>query len=163
MKRLITSTYDVGMVAVEAELRSATTKIDLSFDLWTSPGRRLSLLGVVAYYLNRDFEPRAVLLVMPRMQGSYTAINLASQISRLIQHYELETSFGYVVTDNTSENRASMNLLATELAFNASTRYVLCVGHVINLVAHKVLFGSDVESFEHELEATATAEQTWAQ
>jgi hypothetical protein len=58
-----------------------------------------------------------------------------------------------------------MNLLATELAFNASIRLVLCMGYIINLVAHKVLFGSDVESFEHELEATATAESvellTW--
>jgi hypothetical protein len=35
---------------------------------------------------------------------------------------------------------------------------VLCIGHVINLVAHKVLFSSDVESFEYELEHTVTAE-----
>jgi hypothetical protein len=32
------------------------------------------------------------------------------------------------------------------------------MGHIINLVAHKVLFGSDVESFEHELESNVTAE-----
>jgi hypothetical protein len=32
------------------------------------------------------------------------------------------------------------------------------MGHVINLVAHKVLFGTDVESLEYELEHAVTAE-----
>jgi hypothetical protein len=35
---------------------------------------------------------------------------------------------------------------------------VLCVGHIINLVAHKVLFGSDAEAFELELQSKVTAE-----
>jgi hypothetical protein len=35
---------------------------------------------------------------------------------------------------------------------------VLYIGHVINLVAYKVLFGSDVESFEYKLKHTVTAE-----
>jgi hypothetical protein len=32
------------------------------------------------------------------------------------------------------------------------------MGHVINLMAHKVLFGTDVESFEYELEHAVMAE-----
>jgi hypothetical protein len=52
MKRYIDSAYDGALTTVESELRSATTKINLSFDLWTSPNRQLSLLGVVTHYLN---------------------------------------------------------------------------------------------------------------
>lgn len=95
---------------------------------------------------------------MPRMIGSHTAVNLASQISSLVHHFHLQTNFGHAITDNASENRACLNLLAEELAFDAGKRHVLCVGHIINLVAHKVLFGSDVESFVQELESNATAE-----
>jgi len=95
---------------------------------------------------------------MPRMQGSHTAVNLKGQIFGLVQYFGLENTFGYAITDNASENRACLNLLAEDLAFNAGKRHVLCMGHVINLVAHKVLFGSDVESFEHELEHAVTAE-----
>jgi hypothetical protein len=51
-----------------------------------------------------------------------------------------------------------LDLLAKSLHFDAGKRHVLCMGHIINLVAHKVLFGSDVESFEHELESNVTAE-----
>jgi hypothetical protein len=112
----------------------------------------------VAHYLNDRFEPRAILLALPRMRGSHTAVNLSDQLSALIQYFDLEQRFGYAITDNASENRACLNLLAEDLAFDAGKRHVLCMGHIINLVAHKVLFGSDVESFEHELESSVTAE-----
>jgi hypothetical protein len=51
-----------------------------------------------------------------------------------------------------------MNLLATELSFDAGKQHVLYIGYIINLIAHKVLFSSDVESFEEELEASITTE-----
>jgi hypothetical protein len=35
---------------------------------------------------------------------------------------------------------------------------VLYIGYIINLIAHKVLFGSDVELFEEEHEASITTE-----
>jgi hypothetical protein len=98
------------------------------------------------------------LLAMPRMQGSYTAVNLKGQIFGLVQYFGLENTFGYTITDNASENRVCLNLLAEDLAFNTGKRYVLCIEHVINLIAHKVLFGSDVESFEHKLKHAVTAE-----
>jgi hypothetical protein len=154
----IAAAYDNALTAVASELDSASTKVNISFDLWTSLGRRLSLLGVVAYYLNNNFELHAILLAMPRMQGSHTAANLKAQISGIVRHFGLETTLGYTITDNASENRAYLNLLADKLAFDAGKRYVLYIEHVINLVAHKVLFGSDVESFEHKLEHTVTAE-----
>jgi hypothetical protein len=92
------------------------------------------------------------------MRGAHTALNLSGQLSSLIQHFNIENRFGYAVTDNASENRACLNLLAEELHFDAGKRHVLCMGHIINLVAHKVLFGSDVEAFEVELESNVTAE-----
>jgi hypothetical protein len=51
-----------------------------------------------------------------------------------------------------------MKIIAQELNINTPTRHILCIGHVVNLVAHQVLFGSDIESFEHELE-NVTAEE----
>jgi hypothetical protein len=92
------------------------------------------------------------------MRGTHTAVNLASQLSTLVRHFNIENRFGYAVTDDASKNRACLNLLADELAFNAGKRHVLYVGHIINLVAHKVLFGSDAEAFELELQSKVTAE-----
>jgi hypothetical protein len=52
LSRYIEYAYEQAHASVESDLRGATTNISISFDLWTSPGRRLSLLGVVAHYLN---------------------------------------------------------------------------------------------------------------
>jgi hypothetical protein len=68
-----------------------------------------------------------------------------------LDYFKLQQSFGYAVTDNASENRVCLNLMADDLSFDASKRYVLCIGHVINLIAYKVLFGSSVKAFKHEL------------
>jgi hypothetical protein len=100
----IAAAYDNALTAVASELDSASTKVNISFDLWTSLGRRLSLLGVVAYYLNNNFELRAILLAMPRMQGSHTAANLKAQILGIVRHFGLETTLGYTIIDNASKN-----------------------------------------------------------
>ena len=52
LTRYIGYAYEKSLSDVEIALVGAKTRINLSFDLWTSPGRRLSLLGVVAHYLD---------------------------------------------------------------------------------------------------------------
>jgi hypothetical protein len=95
---------------------------------------------------------------MPRMTDAHTTVNVASQISKLLNHFSLQTCFGHAITDNASENSACMAIIGEELAINTDERHVLCIGHIINLVAHEVLFGTDVESFELELESSVTTE-----
>jgi hypothetical protein len=92
------------------------------------------------------------------MHSSHTAVSLSMKLSSILDHFNLRQSFGYAITDNASKNHAYLNLLAKELGFNAAERHVLCIGYIINLVAHKILFGSDVESFEQELQTKVTAE-----
>jgi hypothetical protein len=141
---------------VESHLQSATTKINLSFGLWTSLGYRLSLLGVVAHYLDTNFTLRAVLLALPQMQGLYIAFNLKQQLGSVLRHFKLEDSFSYAITDNVSENAACLDLLGNELFIDTRKRHVRCIGYVINLVAQQVLFSGDAESFEDSI-ANVTA------
>ena len=144
-------TYNSSLAIVESHLQSATTKINLSFDLWTSLGRRLSLLGVVAHYLDSTFTPRAVLLALPRIEGAHTAVNLSDQIGSILRYFNLQESFSNAITDNASENAACLDLLGAELFIDTRKRHVRCMGHIINLVAQQVLFGGDIESFEESI------------
>jgi hypothetical protein len=89
LKGYISSVYDYSLSAVESELQSASTKINFLFDLWTSLSRRLSLLGVVAYYLDQQFKPCAVLLALPTMHGSYTAVSLSTKSSSILDYFNL--------------------------------------------------------------------------
>jgi hypothetical protein len=95
---------------------------------------------------------------MLRMTGSHTAANVASQISKLLHHFLLTTRFSHAITDNASENSACIAILGKELSINPNKRHVLCISYIINLVAHEVLFGSNVEAFELELESNVIAE-----
>jgi hypothetical protein len=95
---------------------------------------------------------------MPPMKGPYIATSLSVQLSRLIEHFSLKTRFGYTITDKASKNHACIKLLATQLGINAEHRHVLCIGYIINLVVYEVLFSSDIEAFELELESTVTTE-----
>jgi hypothetical protein len=89
LKGYISSAYDYSLSAIESELQSASIKINFSFDLWTSLSRRLLLLRVVAYYLDQQFKPRAVLLALPTMHGSYTAVSLSTKLSSILDHFNL--------------------------------------------------------------------------
>lgn len=84
IRRYIGVAYKQSLGIVKKELLQARTRINLSFDLWTSPGRRLSLLGVTVHYLDAYYRPQNVLLAMPRMHGSHTANNLSSTLLRLL-------------------------------------------------------------------------------
>jgi len=164
LRRYIGATYSQSLTVVENHLQTATTKVNLSFDLWTSLGRKLSLLGVVAHYLDASFSPRAILLALPRMQGSHSAINLSQQLALVLRHFRLGDSFGNAITDNASENAACLDILGDELFIDTRKRHVRCMGHVINLVAQAVLFGEDVESFEDSIANVTTEEvelRTW--
>jgi hypothetical protein len=118
LRRYIEATYNNSLELVENHLQAATTKIHLSFDLWTSPGRRMSLLGVVAHYLDASFTPRATLLALPQMHGSHTAVNLSEQLGSLLRYFKLESKLGNAITDNASENAACLDLLGNTLLEN---------------------------------------------
>lgn len=139
-------------------LHSATSRINVSFDLWTSPGRRLALLGVFAHYLDASCSPSAVLPSLPTVKAAHTAVNVASKLSAILRHFNLQQSFGHAITDNAPENEACMNILSAELAIPQGKRHVFCIGHIINLVAHSLLFEEDPEAFEESLIAV-TAEE----
>jgi hypothetical protein len=50
--RYIAKAYDASQSKVEQSLLGAITKINVAFDIWTSPGRQFSLLSVVGHYLD---------------------------------------------------------------------------------------------------------------
>jgi hypothetical protein len=107
----------------------------VAFDIWTSPGRRFSLLSVIGYYLDHQQRPCNVLLGLLRLRGSHTAGNIAATIIKLLDRFELKSRIGNFITDNANENGATLAELTTKHAINTKQCYVLYMGHVINLVA----------------------------
>ena len=150
--------YQKSMETVRTALAGARSRINISFDLWTSPGRCPSLLGVVAHYLDAQWKPITVLLALPKMVGDHTGVSIAKQIHRILDFFSIAPNFGHAIADNASENTACINYLLEVLHMDLDKQRIMCMGHVINLVAQECLWGSNIAAFEEGLE-NVTAEQ----
>jgi hypothetical protein len=157
VSRWVAKAYDQQLGIVTEAMASATTKVSLSFDLWTS-GTSVALLGVVTHFIDARGKPTGMLLSLPRQQGRHTGINIADNVACIIAEYGLEHSLGFFITDNASNNATCISALADEFQFSAKARWIRCSGHILNLVAQSILFGGDADALELELLGTQDEE-----
>ena len=66
--RTVAICYDRALGIVTETLQSAITKINLSFDLWTSKNK-LALLGLCAHFIDNRGKSITTLLALPRQKG----------------------------------------------------------------------------------------------
>ncbi|XWX00767.1 hypothetical protein V2A60_008788 [Cordyceps javanica] len=90
---------------------------------------------------------------LPRIESRHSGENLADRVSEIIHEYNIEGRIGYFVTDNAESNDTCLDHLAVELGFNKQQRRLRCSGHIINLVARSILFGTDADAFEEDCQA----------
>jgi hypothetical protein len=158
LSRWVAKAYEQQIDVVKAVVCSAITRINLSFDLWTS-GNQLALLGLVAHFLDHSGAPQTVLLSLPRQKGSHCGHNISETVAEVIHEFDIGSKLGYFVTDNASSNTTCLQFLSEEFDFTGPERHVRCAGHILNLVAKAILFGSDVNAFESELQDLSFVEQ----
>ncbi|OAQ65646.1 transposase-like protein [Purpureocillium lilacinum] len=133
-------------------LRRSLSRINVSFDAWSSR-KFMSLLGLTVHFLDDEGKFRTFLLGLPRIEGRHCGENLADRVSEIIHEYGFEDRVGYFVTDNAESNDTCLEDLGIELGFNKQHRRLRCCGHIINLVARSILFGTDADAFEEDCQA----------
>jgi len=88
---------------------------------------------------------------MPAQSGHHTRVNIASTISDTLSSFGITGDrIGWFVADNASNNDTCIETLTTglDLDFNPAERRIRCAGHILNLVAHSVLFSRDEGALE---------------
>ncbi len=133
-------------------LSRSLSRINISFDAWSSR-KFTSLLGLTVHFLDDEGKFRTFLLGLPRIEGRHSGENLADRVSEIIHEYNIESRVGYFVTDNAESNDTCLDHLGIELGFNKQHRRLRCSGHIINLVARSILFGTDADAFEEDCQA----------
>lgn len=73
------------------------------------------------------------------MYGSHTRVSIIKQIYAILTHFRIKGNFGYAIADNASENTACLDHLSELLQIPLDSRYIMCIGHIINLVAQQCL------------------------
>jgi hypothetical protein len=76
-----------------------------------------------------------VLLTLPMIHGSHTGVSITKQIYAILTHFRISDNFGYAIANNASKNTACLDHLLELLKVDLDKRRMMCIGHIINLVA----------------------------
>jgi hypothetical protein len=79
-------------------------------------------------------------------------------VADIVAEYGLERSLSFSITDNASNNATCISALTDDFRFSAKAKWIRCSGHVLNLVAQSILFGSNVDALELDLLRTQDEE-----
>jgi hypothetical protein len=142
--------YPLCKDQVAAQLATAQSRITLSFDGWTSSSN-MDVLGVVAHFIDVNYEHRTVLLGLPATGGSHTGDNIAASLQQLILDFSIGSSIGFFIADSASNNDKAVELLSSSFDVNAARQRLRCAAHIINLVCQAILLGTDVDCVEDAL------------
>jgi hypothetical protein len=132
-------------------LATSRSRINLSFDLWTS-SNGLSLVGVVAHFVDYQGHLRTALLGLPRLLGSHSGENMANCIRAVIDEYEVGPNLGCFMMDNAGDNDTCiMELKRYFPTIDEKEHRLRCAGHIFNLVTKAILFGKGVSKWQRKL------------
>ncbi|KJZ68404.1 hypothetical protein HIM_12202 [Hirsutella minnesotensis 3608] len=152
VRNWIVRSFDRHKGVVTELLSRSLSRINISFDAWSSR-KFVSLLGLTVHFLDDEGKFRTFLLGLPRIEGRHSGENLADRVSEIIHEYGIQDRIGYFVTDNAESNDTCLEDLSVELGFNKQHRRLRCCGHIINLVARAILFGTNADAFEEDCQA----------
>jgi len=85
--------YRVESAKLTVEFEKVSGAIHISFDLWTSTSS-ITLLGIVAHYLDQSGKDKRKLIGLPRVQGSHGGENLAPLMLATFQKFGIERRIG---------------------------------------------------------------------
>lgn len=150
VRRWIMDAYVQRKPEVAESLHTSLSDVSLSFDGWSSPNG-LSLLGVVAHWIDKDCTLRNALIGMPRLEGQHSGEKIAMAVSALIRDYGIQRKIGAFVLDNATNNDTAVEILAQEFGLDPAQCRLRCWGHTVNLVVKALLFGEGLTAFQKEL------------
>ena len=110
----------------------------------------MSLLGIVAHFIDKGGKLQSVLLGLPRLRGSHSAENVATALASVIQKYQFNHKLGSLMADNASNNNELYDYLSQSLSVAKKER-LRCVGHIINLVVKALIYGKGVSKLERSM------------
>lgn len=103
----------------------------LTTDCWTS-SQTESYIGVTAHYIDSNFEPKQVLLECKSLNESHTSSNLARELKRVTDEWNLTQKVNFSISDNA---RNIVKAIETELEW----KHYGCYAHSLNLIVTAAL------------------------
>lgn len=163
MREEVITLYKTSLGIVKGYLAKAKSKVTLSFDIWTA-GNKLPLLGIVAHYIDHNYELKVVLLALPEINGSHSGENIAAHLLSVIERFNLCNKLGFFMADNASSNDKALKILKQSISTIDPQKHRLrCLGHIINLTSQAILLGTDKDCLDVEDKTTDEIDEDVAQ
>jgi hypothetical protein len=135
------NTYHERVADVKRSLVNSRSKINLSFDVWSSPNHR-SLLGVVAHWIDEKRTLKTALLALRPLKG-HTGNDMAEALIPIVKLFGIGDKLRAFQMDNATSNDTAMNALAARIpGINPKESRLRCFSHIVNLVVKALLYGS---------------------
>jgi hypothetical protein len=144
--------FERQKLEVKKELIDARSHIYISFDLWTSPNS-LSIIGIIAYYLDKDLVNRSTLIGIRKVKGAHSGENIAEVIIPVLVEIRIVSRLGYFIGDNAGPNDIYWPVICRKLRPDIkepNNRRVRCLKHILNLAAKAFLFSKDADAFKED-------------
>ncbi|KAK7178247.1 transposase-like protein [Paraphaeosphaeria sporulosa] len=103
LSEYINKYYTQRQSEVRRLTQSAASKIAISVDIRTS-SNYLSFLGVVAHFVNANYEQRSLLIAFNKLMGDHAASVQASAILKVIRENNFKSNFHCSIGDNAFNN-----------------------------------------------------------
>lgn len=118
-------------------------KLSIALDCWTSPFRQ-AFMAVTAYFLDKEWNYREILLGFEPLHGAHTGSYLSTVLLELLQKHRIEDRVLTVTTDNASNNSTLLDsirgtLQSLELPNHMPIIRMPCIAHVIQLSLKELL------------------------
>jgi hypothetical protein len=125
------------------------------------------MLAVVGHWTAIDYSLKTTLLGIIELHGSHSGSNISTSLFKLFDELKITSMLGYSISDNATNNDTALDSLSdmlfdkADVFYNAASRRLRCLGHIINLVVKTLLFGSNISSIENTGAANSNAERNF--
>src|SRR6266498_1357180 len=129
------------------QLLKTAQSISLTTDLWTSHSKH-GYLGLTATWINQNFEIMNVLLEITYFSTSYTAIEIASTIKKIMQKWKIEDRVITITTDNSANIVSAIHELKLIKRLSYATHTLqLAIGKGLKLVETLTTYAKQLINF----------------
>jgi hypothetical protein len=148
-------------VVLQNYLRTATSTINISLDIWTSPNRIL-FLGVVGHFVRQNTTYLSKSLLGLRQIGRHSGEEQFKILRTVLEEYGIFNSLRVIIGDNASTNDTLCRTISSwfqetlERDWDPQLQRIRCLGHIINLIVQAFLFDPGKSFIEEELESYDT-------
>jgi hypothetical protein len=140
---------------VKNDLHNKRSNLHVALDIWTSPNRIL-FIAIVGYYI-----PQKSNKVIKRLLALKEIVGHAGEeqwvvLKEMLKEFGCLSTLGVVIGDNATTNdklcRIIGQYMTRELSINwdAETRRIRCMGHIINLIVQAFLFNTKTTGITEE-------------